>query len=218
MKNSDDGFALFSPCMFGKGSGYDDVSHTPKGPESFSWGNDNTGKSHSKTKNMTPWSPPLALTNESSLHSSKVEPCSWKCSGFHERESETDDVYTNCCCENDPEESEESGVPCWNSGFLLDDGNAKVRDVQGSSPWSECLPVTRNGFANNNSSSRGPRSRESSQMKKTRVSTSTYKHIPHRNKPPQLVARRNARERRRVQAVNCAFNRLRKVVPMESNR
>lgn len=43
-----------------------------------------------------------------------------------------------------------------------------------------------------------------------------YKHVPHREKPPQIVARRNARERRRVQAVNTAFSRLRKVVPIEN--
>jgi len=40
-----------------------------------------------------------------------------------------------------------------------------------------------------------------------------YKHIPHRDKPPHLVARRNARERRRVQAVNAAFIRLRRHLP-----
>ncbi|KAG8283736.1 hypothetical protein J6590_011105 [Homalodisca vitripennis] len=39
-----------------------------------------------------------------------------------------------------------------------------------------------------------------------------------RAKPPQLVARRNARERRRVQAVNSAFARLRRVVPLEHSR
>ncbi|XP_037273283.2 uncharacterized protein LOC119165202 [Rhipicephalus microplus] len=38
----------------------------------------------------------------------------------------------------------------------------------------------------------------------------------HREKPPHLVARRNARERRRVQAVNSAFCRLRKCVPIEN--
>lgn len=43
-----------------------------------------------------------------------------------------------------------------------------------------------------------------------------YKHIPHREKPPHLVARRNARERRRVQAVNNAFAKLRKAVPIEN--
>ena len=42
---------------------------------------------------------------------------------------------------------------------------------------------------------------------------STYKHIPHREKPAHLVARRNARERRRVQAVNGAFIRLRRHIP-----
>ncbi|KAL3240887.1 hypothetical protein MRX96_021682 [Rhipicephalus microplus] len=45
---------------------------------------------------------------------------------------------------------------------------------------------------------------------------SAYKHVPHREKPPHLVARRNARERRRVQAVNNAFCRLRKCVPVEN--
>ncbi|KAK6169963.1 hypothetical protein SNE40_018473 [Patella caerulea] len=44
---------------------------------------------------------------------------------------------------------------------------------------------------------------------------SPYRHIPHSQKPPHLVAKRNARERRRVQAVNSAFSRLRKHVPYE---
>nr|QNN94678.1 achaete-scute C transcription factor [Malacoceros fuliginosus] len=46
--------------------------------------------------------------------------------------------------------------------------------------------------------------------------TSSYKHIPHREKPPHLVQRRNARERRRVQAVNTAFSRLRRHIPHEN--
>lgn len=45
-----------------------------------------------------------------------------------------------------------------------------------------------------------------------------YRHIPHRDKPPHLVARRNARERRRVQAVNNAFCRLRRHVPYENKQ
>ena len=45
---------------------------------------------------------------------------------------------------------------------------------------------------------------------------STYKHIPHRDKPPHLVQRRNARERRRVQAVNNAFVRPRRHIPHEN--
>ncbi|CAG0917042.1 unnamed protein product [Notodromas monacha] len=43
-----------------------------------------------------------------------------------------------------------------------------------------------------------------------------YKHVPHREKPPHLVARRNARERKRVQAVNLAFIHLRRALPIES--
>ncbi|KAJ8952427.1 hypothetical protein NQ318_014519 [Aromia moschata] len=45
-----------------------------------------------------------------------------------------------------------------------------------------------------------------------------YRHVPHKDKPPQVVARRNARERRRVQAVNTAFVRLRKAVPVQNTR
>lgn len=45
-----------------------------------------------------------------------------------------------------------------------------------------------------------------------------YVHVPHRDKPPQVVAKRNARERKRVQAVNSAFVRLRKVVPIDNTR
>lgn len=45
-----------------------------------------------------------------------------------------------------------------------------------------------------------------------------YVHVPHKDKPPQVVAKRNARERRRVQAVNSAFVRLRKVVPIDNSR
>jgi achaete-scute complex protein len=50
---------------------------------------------------------------------------------------------------------------------------------------------------------------------KPKKSKSTYKHVPHSEKAPHLVAQRNARERRRVQAVNTAFLRLRKHVPFE---
>jgi Helix-loop-helix DNA-binding domain len=45
---------------------------------------------------------------------------------------------------------------------------------------------------------------------------SAYKHVPHREKPPHLVARRNAYERRRVQAVNGAFVRLQRHLPVAS--
>lgn len=51
--------------------------------------------------------------------------------------------------------------------------------------------------------------------KSTTSKKSIYKHVPHALKPVHLVAKRNARERRRVQAVNSAFMRLRKHVPYE---
>ncbi|XP_050300103.1 achaete-scute homolog 1a-like [Anthonomus grandis grandis] len=47
---------------------------------------------------------------------------------------------------------------------------------------------------------------------------SGYKHIPHNERPRQSVERRNARERRRVQAVNNAFVKLRSVVPIQNSR
>lgn len=43
-----------------------------------------------------------------------------------------------------------------------------------------------------------------------------YKHVPHCEKPPQVVEKRNARERKRVQTVNGAFVRLRKFIPYEN--
>lgn len=43
-------------------------------------------------------------------------------------------------------------------------------------------------------------------------------HVPHKDKLPQAVAKRNARERRRVHAVNMAFVRLRKMVPIQNSR
>lgn len=42
-----------------------------------------------------------------------------------------------------------------------------------------------------------------------------YKHVPHKDKPRPVVAKRNARERRRVQTVNGAFTLLRKHIPYE---
>ena len=47
-------------------------------------------------------------------------------------------------------------------------------------------------------------------------SKSSYKHVPHSEKPPHIVAKRNARERRRVETVNNAFLRLRRHVPFDS--
>lgn len=55
-------------------------------------------------------------------------------------------------------------------------------------------------------------------LKEKNRKNSGYRHVPHKDKPPQVVARRNARERRRVQAVNTAFVRLRKAVPIHNVR
>lgn len=60
------------------------------------------------------------------------------------------------------------------------------------------------------------RSKTSSSSSSKSGSKTSYKHIPHREKPAHLVAKRNARERRRVEAVNSAFARLRKCVPIEN--
>ena len=58
--------------------------------------------------------------------------------------------------------------------------------------------------------------RHSARKRKPRQGKTTYKHVPHSEKPPHLVARRNARERRRVETVNNAFLRLRRHVPTDT--
>ena len=55
-------------------------------------------------------------------------------------------------------------------------------------------------------------------QKKKSKQRNRYKHIPHHEKPPQIVAKRNARERNRVHAVNQAFLRLRKALPVLKNK
>ena len=61
--------------------------------------------------------------------------------------------------------------------------------------------------------SAGRRRREKKSKKK-----SSYKHVPHSEKPAHLVAKRNARERRRVEAVNAAFLKLRRAIPVDNKR
>ena len=61
--------------------------------------------------------------------------------------------------------------------------------------------------------SAGGRRREKKSKKK-----SSYKHVPHSEKPAHLVAKRNARERRRVEAVNAAFLKLRRAIPVDNKR
>jgi hypothetical protein len=217
MTNLDDNLSLLSPCMFGNGNSSIDIHHIHKAPPSCNWGH-NTDSSYNKTNNIMTWSASLALTNEqSSLHISTIEPCSWKSSTFHGRESIVDDIITNCCDENVSRGSEEMNATCWNSDLLLEDGTATDRSDREPRSWSGSLPTTERG-SDVSSKNRFPRNRGKPRTKKTRVSSATYKHVPHRDKPPQLVARRNARERRRVQAVNSAFSRLRKVVPIGNNR
>lgn len=217
MTNLDDNLSLLSPCMFGNGNNSVDISHIAKVPPSCDWGHDNSNSSYNKTSNIMTWSASLALTNEqSSLHISTIEPCAWKSSNFHGRES-VDDIITNCCDENISKGSEEINMTCWNSDLLLEDGNTTDHSGQESRPLSVSLPA-RERAPDVISKHTIPKSRGKSRTKKMKVSSSTYKHVPHRDKPPQLVARRNARERRRVQAVNSAFSRLRKVVPIGNNR
>ncbi|XP_067123552.1 achaete-scute homolog 1-like [Centruroides vittatus] len=86
-----------------------------------------------------------------------------------------------------------------------------------SMSWNQgqSYPMEGSVLTYNSETGSQPQSERKKQCRKVNTK-STYKHIPHREKPPHLVARRNARERRRVQAVNNAFARLRKSVPIEN--
>ena len=74
------------------------------------------------------------------------------------------------------------------------------------------MSTTSNEYYQDVSQCESPNSRNDKKFKKK----SSYKHVPHSDKPPQVVAKRNARERKRVHAVNQAFVRLRKVLPFEN--
>lgn len=213
MTNLDHNLALLSPCMFANENSSVDIRHSQEAPASCTWCHNGKTTSNIKT-DIVAWSSPSVSTSEPPpLHASTTEKYFWKSSNFHERESVADDITTNCCGENISKISGETNITCWNSDLLLDDEDTTDVSVEESSQWSDVL------FAHPEDS-RGtcPERRSTSRAKTTKVSTATYKHVPHRDKPPQLVARRNARERRRVQAVNSAFSRLRKVVPIENNR
>lgn len=70
------------------------------------------------------------------------------------------------------------------------------------------------------SSQRRPHRKKSPKSPQSELSNSkkksAYKHVPHAEKPAHLVAKRNARERKRVHAVNLAFVNLRKSIPFEN--
>lgn len=73
-------------------------------------------------------------------------------------------------------------------------------------------------FADNQSQQSSPNFQtiQNSPKRKKRRSNTTYKHVPHSAKPVQVVAKRNARERKRVQNVNSAFTYLRRHIPYEN--
>lgn len=85
-----------------------------------------------------------------------------------------------------------------------------------SSPLEICSSFSLTSSATTLSRLKGKKAQKLGRKYKARSSNRPpYKHIPHSLKPPHLVAKRNARERKRVQAVNSAFSRLRKHVPFE---
>lgn len=91
-------------------------------------------------------------------------------------------------------------------------------------PFKPCLNINHDFDHSNNNNNKFASLIPASITKKQltmdcdKKNKNTYKHVPHKDRPPLIVARRNARERRRVQAVNSAFVRLRKIVPIFNSR
>lgn len=87
---------------------------------------------------------------------------------------------------------------------------ADEEETQFYSPYTQItLPQDNNGIKDETSTKA---------FREKKRKSRGYKHVPHREKPAQVVAKRNARERRRVQAVNSAFGKLRKAIPFEHAR
>ena len=118
---------------------------------------------------------------------------------------------------SDPSAQDPSPAPYWeNCTATLEEVQSAV--FTGPVPVMELqtAEVMKNsqGDQEVTSSDSGVKKKASRKQKKK----STYKHIPHREKPAHLVEKRNARERRRVEAVNGAFLRLRRAVPLDNKR
>ena len=105
---------------------------------------------------------------------------------------------------SDPSAQDPSPAPYWeNCTATLEEVQSAV--FTGPVPVMELqtAEVMKNsqGDQEVTSSDSGVKKKSSRKPKKK----STYKHIPHREKPAHLVEKRNARERRRVEAVNGAL-------------
>nr|CAH0104214.1 unnamed protein product [Daphnia galeata] len=110
--------------------------------------------------------------------------------------------------------SDQPELPCPTSSFVTDEGNTFSFTWNSSSLSTQdeiFRPYNDAGlFADSSANLLGP-------GKKCNMK-SNYRqipHIPHSVRPAFQVARRNARERRRVQSVNVAFSKLHQVVPTD---
>ncbi|KAG9509204.1 Achaete-scute-like 4, partial [Fragariocoptes setiger] len=118
------------------------------------------------------------------------------------------DVTTTCC------EHQSNIRRSGNNNNDIPSGRSSVLSIASSATSSVITGTT---TAITTSITTAPTAAEHANSNKQQANKkSSYKHIPHSQKPAHLVAKRNARERRRVQAVNQAFVRLRKSVPIEN--
>lgn len=102
------------------------------------------------------------------------------------------------------------------SGWSSDSDSSQQTIIYGSGNGSTGGDGSLEGMQSGDNSSIGLSSTTTDDLagKKKKKSKEASGH----GKPSQVVQRRNARERKRVEAVNNAFQNLRKVVPIEENK
>lgn len=101
-------------------------------------------------------------------------------------------------------------------GWSSDSDSSQQTIIYGSGNGSTGGDGSLEGLQSGDCSSIGLSSTTNDDMtgKKKKKSKESNAH----GKPSQVVQRRNARERKRVEAVNNAFQNLRRVVPVEENK
>nr|CEH19752.1 Cs-atonal b [Cupiennius salei] len=159
-------------------------------------------------ENLVPFddtfSKPLYMTDDFSMNVEKSQPVIERLN-FSENSSEDEIILTDL--------SSSAADKC----MKTPDNNISISSQFGDESDSSCSTKTNHSLETSSRSRKAPTQRKSRVKKATNTKTDRPKTIPRSAPPPTVLKKRrlaaNARERRRMQSLNLAFDRLRDVVP-----